>query len=161
MNAAPTSRATGAHARRRIGGWVVLALVVGVLVGIPMTITLVNDAAARSVETTLLDLPLPEGAERIDSMAQAGKLIGNGNGMQYLGALLIRSDQTTDALQAFYDAQVETDGLSIMVAPSGSPGTLDGAVGFLLQGAEPGTFDVWAWGEGPGSLFEEFDLRGH
>lgn len=152
---------------RRRAGWI-LALVVGIVVvlvpvGFAVSIPLANDAAAREVEEELLALPLPDGAERVDSLSQAGKLVGNGNGMQYLGALLIRSDRSLDELREFYGAESIGEGSPVTVIPTtGSEmAELHGARGFL---SAPGTDDLYvvcAWGDGPGGLYEEFDLRGH
>ena len=38
----------------------------------------------------------------IESISRAGKLTGNGNGMQYFGAILIRSDLSLEELDAYY-----------------------------------------------------------
>ncbi len=145
---------------RRWRGWLIAAVIAVALISLPVSITLVNDAAARHVEQELLELPLPAGAERLDSVAQAGKLSGNGNGMQYLGAILIRSDQGIPELESFYDAQATPDDLTISVAPGGSLDGLHKTPGFLGEEAAPGTVIVSAWGDGPGWFFEEFDLRG-
>lgn len=131
------------------------------LIGFAVSIPIVNDAAARDVETRLLDLPVPEGAERTTSMAQAGKIVGNGNGMQYLGALLIRSDDGVDELQRFYSVQGEAAGLSITVTPAEDLEEFHSARGFLTRPVEHGTFVVHAWGDGPGEIFEGLDIRGH
>ncbi|WP_309068511.1 hypothetical protein [Microbacterium sp.] len=141
--------------------WIALGVVVALLVGFPVSISLVNDGAARGIETRLLRLPLPDGTERIDSMAQAGKLVGNGNGMQYIAALLIRSDHGAARLQGFYDAQKGVADLSITVTPAEDLAALRNATGFLSDPGESGTFVVQAWGEGPGGIFEAFDIRGH
>lgn len=146
---------------RRGRGWIVFSVTAAVVIGFAVSIPIVNDVAARDVETRLLDLPIPEGAERIDSMAQAGKLVGNGNGMQYLGALLIRGDDSVGELQRFYGVHGETVGLSITVTPADDLEGFHGAGGFLAHSGEPGTFVVQAWGNGPGEIFEEFDIRGH
>lgn len=156
-----STRSQAPKARPRFGGWIVLGVVVAVIVGPPVTITLVNDASARSVQTSLQALPLPEGAELIDSTSRAAKIVGNGNGMQYLGALLIRSDESAAELQTFYDAQSIPGDLTVAVAPSGGLNDFPGAGGFLDEPAEAGTFVVYAWGDGPGEVFEEFDIRGH
>lgn len=156
------STATGTMNKpRRAGGWVAVAVVVAVVVGIPVSITLVNDAAARDVESQLRSLPLPNGTELVESTSQAAKIVGNGNGMQYLGALLLRSDQNTAELQKYYDAQTTSDKLDIRVAPSGSLDEFHGASGFIDDPAADGMFIVYAWGNTPGDVFEEFDLRGH
>ncbi len=142
-----------------IGAGIVALAVIGFFVSIP----LVNDAAARAVESELLALPLPEGAELVDSMSQAAKISGNGNGMQYVGALLIRSGQQIYRIRDFYDAQNERFGTSAtVISTMGSEvSALHGARGFLSEPGEPGLFIVLDWGEGPGPIHEEFDLRGH
>lgn len=62
----------------------------------------INDLTAAKISTALESLPLPEDTEYIDSVSKAAKLVGNGNGMQYLGAILIKSDLTEEELNAFY-----------------------------------------------------------
>ena len=59
-------------------------LVAVVLIGSVISIPLINNHTAYKVEKTLCEIPLPEGTELIESLSQAGKLTGNGNGMQYL-----------------------------------------------------------------------------
>lgn len=142
-------------------GWIVLVVVVAVFIGVPISIQIVNDASARHIETQLLDLPLPEGAERTASMAQAGKLDGNGNGMQYLGAILIRSDENVVELKDFYSAQADATGLWLSATPAEDFNGYHGADGFLAHSGESGTFIVSAWGNGPGEFFEVLDIRGH
>jgi hypothetical protein len=156
MGEVPTSR------RRRVWS-MVLVVTAAVLIAVPVSIPIVNDVAASDVERRLLDLPVPEGAERIDSMAQAGRIVGNGNGMQYVGALLIRSGDSEAALQRFYSAQERAAELSITVTPADDLERegFHGARGFLAHSGERGTFVVHAWGEAPGQIFEDLDLRGH
>ncbi len=38
----------------------------------------------------------------MESISKAGKLVGNGNGMQYFGAILIKSDRTLEELSSYY-----------------------------------------------------------
>ena len=54
------------------------------------------------MEKELCETPLPEKTELIESISRAGKLTGNGNGMQYFGAILIRSDLSLEELDAYY-----------------------------------------------------------
>jgi hypothetical protein len=140
---------------------VLVGVVVFVLVGVPVAVTLVNDAVARSVEAQLLEFQLPDGAELLDSMSQAGKLTGNGNGMQYLGALLIKSDDSAAELRQFYEEVEDESGLQITVTPAQDVRGFHGVDGFLADAGIEGTFVVEAWGDGPGWFFENFDLRGH
>ena len=74
-----------------VASLLVLALL---LMLIPLSIPLVNNGWAAQVKNRLIETPLPENAQCIDSLSCAGKLTGNGNGMQYLGAILIRSELT-------------------------------------------------------------------
>ena len=73
-----------------------------VLIGGVISIPLINNHTAYKVEMTLCEIPLPEETELIESLSQAGKLTGNGNGMQYFGAILIRSDLSLEELDAYY-----------------------------------------------------------
>ena len=69
-----------------------------VLIGSVISIPLINDHTAYKVEKTLCEIPLPEETELIESLSQAG----NGNGMQYFGAILIRSELSLEELDAYY-----------------------------------------------------------
>ena len=40
----------------------------------------------------LVHFRLPKNTELIESIYKAGKLVGNGNGMQYFGVILIKSE---------------------------------------------------------------------
>jgi hypothetical protein len=63
---------------------------------------IVNDAIARGVRNDLLALPLPAETEVIDSMFAAGNLVSQGNKIQYLGAILIRSELILEELNEHY-----------------------------------------------------------
>ena len=69
-----------------------------VLIGSVISIPLINNHTAYKVEKALCEIPLPEEPELIESLSQDGKLTGNGNGMQYFGAILIRSDLSLEEL---------------------------------------------------------------
>ena len=126
------------------------------------TIVLQNDAAARSVADQLAALPVPPGAERVAVGAKAGKLVGNGNGMQYLGAMLIRSDAQPEQIVAFYEAR-EAVGSGITVNQRADLGAYDDSVAADLVGASdrPDEYVVSVWGSSPSWVHEEMDLRGH
>ena len=65
-------------------------------------ITLTNDSIARRVEDELTAYPLPRETELVGSVSAAGHLVGNGNGMQYMGAVLVVSSLTEEELTAYY-----------------------------------------------------------
>lgn len=79
----------------------VLAVVV-LLIGFVVSIPLVNDFSAKRVEKQLMEISPPDHTQMVESLSKAGKLVGNGNGMQYFGAVLIRSDQTLEELFVYY-----------------------------------------------------------
>lgn len=69
----------------------------------------VNDSIAIGLETALLEYPLPPDTELLDSVAIAGKMTGNGNGMQYYGMLLITSDLPLEQLKSHYSGDFGED----------------------------------------------------
>ncbi len=78
------------------------------LILLPCTFTVaimfVNDIVANKPEKELLNFALPEKTQLVESNSVAGKLYGNGNGMQYIGQLLITSELTEEELYAHYSA---------------------------------------------------------
>ena len=65
-------------------------------------IVFVNNGIANHVEKELKNYPLPEETVFMDSISIAGKLVGNGNGMQYMGSILLVSDLTEEELYEYY-----------------------------------------------------------
>ena len=80
---------------------VIAVLVCFVAVFIP----LLNDRTAENIAKQL-ESSSPADTVIIESVSKAGKLTGNGNGMQYFGAVLIKSDLTADELSDFYSGAV-------------------------------------------------------
>ena len=81
---------------------IVRILAAAILIGGVISIPLINNHTAYKVEKALCEIPLPEETELIESLSQAGKLTGNGNGMQYFGAILIRSELSLEELETYY-----------------------------------------------------------
>ena len=65
-------------------------------------VVIANNCIADSVEKELKSIPLPPNTEYVDSISIAGKIFGNGNGMQYYGAVLITSELTEEELREYY-----------------------------------------------------------
>lgn len=82
---------------------VIIALPIISYVGIVLT----NNSIADKIEKNLTSYELPADTELIDSISVAGKLTGNGNGMQYMGAILVDSDLSKDELEAYYLSEFE------------------------------------------------------
>lgn len=79
---------------------IVLALIPVILYAL---IVSANNRIASGLENALLAYPLPENTEIIDSTSVAAKVSGNGNGMQYFGAILVKSSLSEEELQEYYD----------------------------------------------------------
>lgn len=140
-----------------VGILAVVVLIVGSL-----SIPLINNLTAYKEEKALCEIPLPEETELIESLSQAGKLTGNGNGMQYFGAILIRSELSLEELDAYYsdyrsnewECLVETqEGQFIEVIDHGT-------LQFTEEIKDSDYYIVYSWGSG-NSLLEELDIRGH
>ena len=116
----------------------------------------------RDVEKTLCEIPLPEETELIESLSQAGKLTGNGNGMQYFGAILIRSDLSLEELDAYYSRYRSNEWECLVKIQEGQSieGIDHGTLQFAEEIKDRGYYIVYSWGSG-NSLLDELDIRGH
>lgn len=137
-------------------------LVAVVLIGGVISISFINNNIAYKVEKELCETPLPEKTELIESISRAGKLTGNGNGMQYFGAILIQSELSLKELDDYYsgyrsnewECLVETqEGQSIEVIDHET-------LQFSEEIKDSGYYILYSWGSG-NSLLEELDIRGH
>ena len=70
-------------------------------------IVLTNNYLAQRIEEELEAYQLPPKTSLVDSLNVAGKLVGNGNGMQYMGAILVESELSREELLAYYSGQFE------------------------------------------------------
>jgi len=97
------TRKTWKDTCRRIIRGIMVAIGVFLLL-VAFGIPVINNAIALGVERDMKALPLPENTELVASSSVAGKLTGNGNGMQYFGALLLKSELSAAELSAFYNS---------------------------------------------------------
>lgn len=135
---------------------VVCILLIGFLVSIP----LVNDISALNVEKELIEIALPNRTEIVDSLHQAAKLVGNGNGMQYFGAILIKSELSQEELSAYYSEKLP--GSVVKEQKSQSIECIDHrnlSFETAISDAE-GYYIVYHFGSGI-PLYSDLDLRGH
>ncbi|MCM1165439.1 MAG: hypothetical protein NC299_03555 [Lachnospiraceae bacterium] len=129
-----------------------------VFVGFCASVPVVNDLHAKSVADGLAALPLPEDTRIAEKKSIADKLWGNGNGMQYFGALLLESGLPVEELQASYpDCEVRKQtGRRIEVVEHGN-------YTFKTEISSDGYYIVYALGKHDSPLIElyaELDLRG-
>ena len=92
--------------KNRLRFWIriTMVFVAAVLLLFAVGIPIANNAVALGVENELKRIPLPADTELVESTSKSGKLVGNGNGMQYFGAILIKSDLLPEELDAYYQA---------------------------------------------------------
>jgi hypothetical protein len=120
----------------------------------------VNNYSANNVEQELLRIALPDNTEMIESLSIAGKVVGNGNGMQYFGAILIKSEHTLDELFDYYSNKLE--GILVKEQKSKEIEFTHGDVSFSsnIDEEEGNYFIVYLFGDGI-FPFSELDIRGH
>ena len=141
---------------------VVGMLVAVVLIGGVISVPLINNYTAYKVEKALCEIPLPEETELIESLSQAGKLTGNGNGMQYFGAILIRSELSLEELETYYSDYRSNEWEYLVEIQEGQSieGIDHGTLQFAEEIKDRGYYIVYSWGSG-NSLLDELDIRGH
>lgn len=126
-----------------------------------------NNSIANQVEKELKAYPLPDETVLVESLSIAGKLIGNGNGMQYLGAILITSDRSLYEIEEHYKSEFEY--IEVLNQNSEKIESISPyARGFnkFDAGSNETYYAVLCWGpleEKNSSLSPllDFDLRGH
>lgn len=143
----------------KIMGMTLVALFIVLVVAAPF----VNNYSASKIEKKLLVLPLPEKTEYIESISKAGKMTGNGNGMQFLGAMLVESELTLEELEVYYatyrenqwDCIVEVQESLILEFVE------HGTLSFTTElSPDKGYFVIYSWGNGI-EPFEMLDIRGN
>ncbi len=120
-----------------------------------------NDSVAKDVVSEIRNTPLPDDTKYVDEYCEAGKLCGNGNGMQYFGAMLIQSDLSLDELKAYYD-KIDSREWYYEIAPQDGTEIMQietKTVHFDGDISGDDYFIVYTWGDYDG-IASEFDLRG-
>ena len=133
-----------------------------VLIGGSLSIPLINNHIAYKVEKVLCEIPLPEETELIESLSQEGKLTGNGNGMQYFGAILIKSELSLEELETYYSGYRSNEWEYLVEIQEGQSIKVieHKALQFSEEIEDSGYYIVYSWGSG-NSLLKELDIRGH
>ncbi len=96
------------------------------------------------------DLPLPENTEYIESVYKADKLIGCGNGMQYLGAILIRNNLPLEALKAYYSGLAEHEWECVVERQTSAEiewVEYAGGLSFKTEVEEDDYYVAYSWGD--------------
>lgn len=125
-----------------------------------VSVPLVNDFSAKNVEKSLVEITLPDNTQMVESISKAGKLVGNGNGMQYFGAMLIQSELTREELSDHYSQK--NANIVVKEQKTQKIECVEHAqLSFATQITDAENYYiVYLFGEGI-ALFAELDLRGH
>lgn len=123
---------------------------------------IVNDHIAKKTAKELADLPLPADTEVIESVYKAGKLVGNGNGMQYFGAILIKSEFSLEKLQEYYSEFAESEWQCIVENQIDTEIRIVEPTRLTFRSDIEGDhyYIVYSWGDNH-TIFHELDIRGH
>ena len=84
-------------------------------------IVIANNCIADSIEKDLRAIELPENTRLVESVSIAGKMFGNGNGMQYIGVILVESDMSPEELEEYYMTHGKSVGEYISVRKQDNP----------------------------------------
>ena len=135
--------------------------IIGILfIAFIVSVPLINDFSAKNVEKSLVEITLPDNTQMVESISKAGKLVGNGNGMQYFGAVLIQSELTREELSDHYSQKHAN--IVVKEQKTQKIECVEHAqLSFVTQITDAENYYiVYLFGEGI-ALFAELDLRGH
>ena len=139
-------------------GCIVIVVVIGLLIAIPVS----NNCIAKETAKIVNDLPVPEKTKYVESVSLASKLVGNGNGMQYFGAILIKSELSLDQLSKYYKGY--SNQISDIFVEKQKEQKIQVVehqnLSFKTDIESDHFYIVYAWGSNNG-LFDELDLRGN
>ena len=130
-------------------------------------IVITNNAIADKIEKDLVAYELPTDTELVDSVSKAAKLTGSGNGMQYLGAILVESNLSEEELKEYYD--VGFDDIEVNVQETASLDYIQKVYfNAKLEQGEKTYYSIVCWGYNRREVFGDFitelldfDIRGH
>ncbi len=135
---------------------IVLVIIIAVPVILSSVIYFGNNIIAAQIVTDIESVPLPQNTQSVESTSLAGKLSGNGNGMQYIGTVLIESESSLADLKAhyakygFYVAEQKTQKII----------QIEHYTRNFSTDVSSGNYYI-VYGYGTGNDFFDLDLRGH
>ena len=147
---------------------ILLAVAVVLPIVLYVAIVITNNGIADRIEKLLASHELPENTVLVDSLSVAGKLAGNGNGMQYMGAILIESDLSAEELTEYYSS--DFDYIEVREQRTAELDFINAHHSFSGFKAEAGKnyYSVTCWDDDRAERFNGFivglldlDLRGH
>ncbi len=133
-----------------------------------IAVTAVNNNIARNELNRIKKFPLPRNTECVETISRAGKLSGSGNGMQYVGIMLIKSDMNAGELEKYYGSLSDDDHeVGVFYQTTKEIARWEHACLKLDTDVDSeGYFIVYSWTDtysfnANKAAFCDFDLRGH
>lgn len=143
-------------------------LLVLLFIVLPLYITLVNNIIAINTRRTLEKIDVPEKSNIVDSVDIAGKLSGNGNGMQYFGAILLESDLSEAELTEYYRKYRKDEWSFLISKQSSSRISVVDQYGYSFKNYDESKKDkyyiIYSWGSSKNVFLSDIldlDIRGH
>lgn len=140
---------------------------IGVLILLLIVSPFINDRTATGIEKHLISLPLPPSTQLKEGFSASRKLVGNGNGVQFLGAILIETELSQEELEAHYAQYQEKAFDDYIIEPQTSAeltmiehGSRNSFLNWQAPVPPKQAYIIYTWGSG-NTVFREFDLRGH
>ena len=133
------------------------------LIAFGISVPIINNHSAKTIEVRLAQISLPENTEYIESVSAAGKLTGNGNGMQYFGAVLLNSGLSLEELEHYYAIYSENEwDCLVEIQEEQKIEMIENETLAFETSLSPDEqyYIVYSWGEGV-SPFSELDIRGN
>lgn len=147
---------------------ILMILLVLLFIVLPLYITLVNNIIAINTRRTLEKIDVPEKSNIVDSVDIAGKLSGNGNGMQYFGAILLESDLSEAELTEYYRKYRKDEWSFLISKQSSSRISVVDQYGYSFKNYDESKKDkyyiIYSWGSSKNVFLSDIldlDIRGH
>ena len=127
-----------------------------------LSIPVVNNGTAKKTAEKIKNTDIPKTSEYVESFSAAGKLVGNGNGMQYFGGILIKSELSLEELKIYYSQFAQNEWEYIVQNQAGRNVTVieHGNLTLNTDIETDNYFIVYSWGDND-TVFDELDIRGH
>lgn len=127
-----------------------------------VTIMIANNCVALRVKHDIEEIPLPPKTEQIESLSSARKLIGNGNGMQYFGAVLLQSELSFEELDTYYSKYRKAEWYyAVEKQTSKTISETNNQLSFKTDINGDNYYIVYSWGGTKYKFLYEWDIRGH
>ncbi len=140
----------------------ILILLLGLIVFVTIICPINNNFKAKEIVDEMKALQLPEDTQFVEGYSNAGKLCGNGNGMQYFGALLVKSELSLEELKDYYSQYDANDTCNVVEHQIGSEikQIENQMCSFETDVVGDNFYIIYTWGDYNG-ISSEFDLRGN